>query len=182
MLKLFAYIADFQRVPLLRAGFCIALSSFLFGCSNSSRPVAQNTEPQTANSERSQTAIAHSSEKQQPPAGGSKWTQSGDPIDTKELDATIDKAEKDLSVKPADAAAKKALGAAYLKRASALTGARQYASALGDYRRTLKYDPENAEAKQWIEQIISIYRSINRSYPNEGDEPPPLPFDKTKQR
>jgi len=60
----------------------------------------------------------------------------------------------------------------------ALTDARQYASALGDYRRTLKYDPSNAEAKDWIERIVSIYDSINRESPKEGEEPPPLPMGK----
>jgi hypothetical protein len=58
----------------------------------------------------------------------------------------------------------------------ALTDARQYASALGDYRRVLKYDPNNSEAKNWIEQIIGIYDSLGRESPKEGDEPPPLPF------
>jgi cytochrome c-type biogenesis protein CcmH/NrfG len=59
-----------------------------------------------------------------------------------------------------------------------LTDARQYASALGDYRKAIKLDPNNAEAKQWIEQIVMIYESINRDYPKEGEEPPPLAFKK----
>lgn len=154
----------------------IVICASLAGCSNTGRPVAQNTNVSPANTERSQTAIAHSSENQTPSTGASKWTQSGDPIDTKELDAAVAKAEKTLGTKPADAAAKQALGAAYFKRAEALTEARQYASALGDYRRTLKYDPTNAEAKDWIDRILGIYKSINRSYPNEGEEPPPLPY------
>lgn len=153
---------------------------FAFGC-NTNRPVPQNSNTATTNSspEKAQTAIAHSSENKMPsgaPPAGSKWTQSGDPFDTTELDAAITSAEKALSGKPADEKLKLALGAAFLKRATALTEKRQYASALGDYRRTLKYDPSNAEAKQWIEQIMSIYKSINRSYPAEGEEPPPLPF------
>ncbi|MEO7657996.1 MAG: hypothetical protein ABIV48_00140, partial [Pyrinomonadaceae bacterium] len=147
------------------------------------KPVGQNTNVAalTTTPEKAQTAIAHSAENQQPtpvaPSNGqSKWTQSGDPIDTKEFDSAIMSAEKALSTKPADAAAKKHLADAYLKRAMALTDARQNASALGDYRRTIKYDPSNTEAKNWIDQIISIYTSINRSYPAEGEEPPPLPF------
>jgi len=88
----------------------------------------------------------------------------------------IAKAEKAAKARPNDAAAKTALGEAYLKRGVALTEARQYASALGDYRRTLKYDPDNAEAKQWVDQIIKIYDSMGRESPPEGQEPPPLPY------
>jgi hypothetical protein len=58
----------------------------------------------------------------------------------------------------------------------ALTDARQYASALGDFRRALKYDPSSEEAKTWIDQIIKIYDSMNKEYPKEGEEPPPLPW------
>jgi len=159
-----------------------ALSVFAISCTtNSPQPIAQNTNGTIATPERAQTAIAHSSENQTPSTAGSKWTQSGDAFDTTELDAAIAKAEKELSTNPADKAAKHALGVAYFKRAVALTDKRQYASALGDYRRTLKYDPTNAEATDWIERIIGIYKSINRSYPNEGEEPPPLPFEKPKK-
>lgn len=154
----------------------------MLGCGNNARPIQTNTNTNTASSpEKAQTAIAHSAENKMPPGvstGGSKWTQSGDPFDTTEYDSAVTAAEKASKAKPADEGLKLALGAAYLKRANALTEKRQYASALGDYRRTLKYDPSNAEAQQWIEQIIGIYKSINRSYPAEGEEPPPLPFKK----
>jgi tetratricopeptide (TPR) repeat protein len=107
-----------------------------------------------------------------------KWTQSGNPIDTSEFDADIVKTEKSLKATPKDEQAKNALAESYLKRAIALTEARQYASALGDYRRVLKFDADNEEAKKWIKEIIAIYDSINREYPNDGEEPPPLPFNK----
>lgn len=107
-----------------------------------------------------------------------KWTQSGNPIDTSKFDADIAGAEKTLKTKPNDADAKKALAEALVARGIALTDARQYASALGDYRKALKLDPANEEAKKWIEQIVGIYESINRDYPQEGEEPPPLPFNK----
>lgn len=167
--------------------FALLFVSFLLGCTNAARPVAQNTNSPSAGAtpERAQTAIAHGPPDQAPnptaPAGEkSKWTQSGDPIDTTKFDAKVMSAEKALSGARSDASAKKELAAAYLERAVALTEVRQYASALGDYRRVLKYDPANAEAQKWIDQIISIYGSINRSYPQEGEEPPPLPFTKPK--
>ncbi len=103
-----------------------------------------------------------------------KWTQSGNPIDTSAFDAEIAKTTKNLKVKPKDDAAKKSLAEAYLKRGTALTQVGQYASALGDYRRVLKYDADNQDAKTWINKILEIYDSINREYPKEGEEPPPL--------
>ena len=162
---------------------CVAALAALSCDSNAPRPVAQNSNAAPANSlERPQTAIAHNSEMQPPPAAGekSKWAQGGDAFDTSELDKAVSTAEKTLSTKPSDAAAKKALGEAYYKRAVALTDKRQYASALGDYRRALKYDPSNTEAKDWIDKIIMIYDSMNKQYPNEGEEPPPLPYNKGK--
>ena len=155
------------------------------GCESNLTPISENSNTGTAAapSQKPQTAVAHTTENQQPPtaapaSGKSKWTQSGDPIDTAEFDGAISSAEKALAAKSADEAAKKAVADAYLKRGVALTDARQYASALGDYRKVLKHDPTNAEAKQWIEQIIGIYESINRDYPKEGEEPPPLPIKK----
>ena len=158
---------------------------FAFACSNAARPIAQNSNISSAASppEKSQTAIAHSLENQQPPSdanssGKSKWKQSGDPINTKEFDMAIASGEVNLRKKPDDDAAKKTLASAYYKRAVALTDARQYASALGDYRRTVKYDPSNTDAKGWIEKIIMIYDSMNRESPKEGEEPPPLSLSK----
>ena len=157
-----------------------------FGCTNSGTPVVQNTNAGAANAlqERPQTAIAHGPEMQRtdPSASAPKgrWSQGGDPVDTSKEDSAIMAAEKALREKPADSEAKRGLGAAFFKRASLLTEARQYASALGDYRRALKHDPSNAEAKEWIDRIISIYASINKESPKEGEEPPPLAFDKTK--
>ncbi|MEQ1645442.1 MAG: tetratricopeptide repeat protein [Pyrinomonadaceae bacterium] len=167
----------------LIAGIAVAFA----GC-NSAPPVQTNTAAtKPSSNEKQQTAIAHSSEKQTPPpaapaANGekSKWSQSGDPIDTAKFDAAVATAKKTLDGKPTNAAAQKALAEAYYERAVALTDARQYASALGDYRRALKLDPANSDAKEWIDKIIMIYDSIKKSYPAEGEEPPPLPFSKGK--
>jgi tetratricopeptide (TPR) repeat protein len=155
-------------------------------CNNSQPPQANSAGATRSTNEKTQTAIAHSSEKQTPPAAPaangekSKWTQSGDPIDTTKFDAAVTTAKKTLDSKPTNAAAQKALADAYYDRAVALTDARQYASALGDYRRTLKLDPSNTGAKEWIDKIIMIYDGLRKSYPSEGEEPPPLPFTKGK--
>ncbi|MGH7782825.1 MAG: tetratricopeptide repeat protein, partial [Candidatus Binatia bacterium] len=112
-----------------------------------------------------------------PSVANKNKSQSGNPIDTTELTDAVTNAEKASKVKPSDAS-KKALADAYFKRGFALTEARQYASALGDYRRALKSDPSNADAQQWIDQIIKIYDSMNKEAPKEGEEPPPLPYKK----
>ncbi len=157
-------------------------------CNNAASPVASNPNSPSANntSGTPQTVLAHSSENGTPPAAApasgekGKWTQSGEPIDTKTFDAAIVAAERALTAKPADATLKKTVSVAYYKRAVALTEARQYASALGDYRKALKNDASNTEAKDWIEKIIMIYDGLNKTSPKEGEEPPPLPFTKDK--
>jgi len=169
-----------------------AAAALSAACTDAARPVGNSNSTSTLDptnrGSRPETMIAHSSEnKPQAPtappnaAGGQKgkWTQSGDPIDTKELDAAVASAEKAAKSKPDAPAAKKSLSEAYTKRAVALTEARQYASALGDYRRALKLDPENEEAKMWIDQIVKIYASIGKEPPAEGEEPPPLPYKKS---
>jgi tetratricopeptide (TPR) repeat protein len=163
----------------------IALSLLIAGCAREPERTAANTEPERPmRTERMRATTAHTTENEQPPAAsnsaapGSKWSQSGDPIDTAGLDGAIAAAEKDLKVRAGDDAAKKALADAYYRRGFALTEARQYASALGDYRRALKYDPGHEDAQKWIDQIVLIYTSMKKEYPKEGEEPPPLPFKK----
>lgn len=141
-------------------------------CSESNiRPIS-NTE--TANAATPQSVIAHTTENK--PANTAKWTPGGEAIDTKELDAAIMKAEKETAANRDNATTKKALGEAFYRRAVALTEARQYAAAIGDYRRALKNDPANADAKVWIDKITAIYASMAKQPPNEGEEPAALPF------
>jgi len=166
----------------MRSTIILFASLLTFACANSPQPVQQNVN--STRPERPQTVTAHTNENQPPPQATSgdksKWSQSGDPIDTKEFDEAIKTAEKAASGKSGDNEAKKALSEAYYKRGVALTDARQYASALGDYRRALKNDPSNTGAKEWIDKIIMIYDGLNKAYPKEGEEPPPLPFTKAK--
>jgi len=109
---------------------------------------------------------------------GGKWSQSGDPIDTAKFDKAIADADKALKAKPTDEALKTAAAQAYFERGFALTEARQYASAIGDYRRALKIDPIHEESQKWVEQIIGIYKMLKKEAPKPGEEPPALPFKK----
>lgn len=162
----------------------VGLGVLIFtGCSSSAPRAVENSNSNQSSprNEKMQSVVSHSTENQTPPAGNAtgektKWTQSGNPIDTKEFDSEIAAAVKAQKAKPKDVAANAALAEAYFKRGFALTEARQYASALGDYRRTLKYDASNEEAQKWIDMITSIYNSKNQEFPKEGEEPPPLPF------
>ena len=161
----------------MRSIIFFLITALLFGCNSGPQIVQNSNSSQPQRAEQLQDSRVHTTENQPPvPATGGKWTQSGDPIDTKDLNEKIAAAERSLKAKPADEAAKKAVAEAYFERGTALTEARQYASALGDYRRVLKYDPDNTEAKEWIDQIIGIYGMLKKEYPKEGEEPPPLPW------
>lgn len=162
---------------------------FLGACSqvqNNRSGTAEDIKPLRA--EKLESTVTHTSENQPVPGPTAtpeqqgqkgKWTQSGNPIDTAKFDGVIAEAEKAVKARPNDESARKTLSEAYFDRGFALTEARQYASALGDYRRALKYDPNNEEAKKWLDQIISIYDMLKKEYPKEGEEPPPLPFKKS---
>lgn len=170
---------------------------FFIGCSDAPKTVQQNTTvPQNINAPvqnapNDLTSVSsHSQDKKsvgvsaedpgtvQKSGEKTKWTQSGNPIDVSGFDSEIKQVQDKMKANPKNEDLKKSLADAYLKRGMALTEARQYATALGDYRKVQKLDPENEEAKKWIAQIVGIYESINRSYPGEGEEPPPLPFKK----
>jgi len=159
----------------------------VLGCGTSGTPVAQNSEANSASgpmrTERARSTIDHTTENQTPKAPasnsnstGGKWSQSGEPIDTKPFDDAIAAAERSLKAKSSDPVAKLAAADAYFKRGFALTEARQYASALGDYRRALKILPDHEDSLKWEKQIIGIYEMMKKDYPKPGEEPPPLPF------
>jgi hypothetical protein len=105
------------------------------------------------------------------PAGAS--APNTPPVATPELDAKIEKAVKKAGASGASAADKKAAADAYMERANFYWGAgnvQLYRFALGDYRRVLKYDPDNQEAKEKIDYLISVYRQLNRPVPDNGLE------------
>jgi predicted component of type VI protein secretion system len=164
-------------------------------CSSSAPQVQSNQQANQAvpaqKSKDELSAISHSSETSlptnatasspvnsapsAPPAGGSPNAQ---PVDVSAMNAEIEKAEKKHQKDPKDAQAKKDLAHAYFVRGFALTEAAQYRAALGDFRRGLKLDPTDQEAKNMHDQIISIAAGMGRELPKEGEEPTPLPFNK----
>ena len=151
---------------------------------NSNANIVDADRPLRSGQLQQQNTIAHTTENQPPRtaanSNGGPKTSGGEPIDTARYDGVIAEAEKAVKSKPNDEQAKKTLAQAYFDRAFALTQppARQYAAALGDYRRALKYDPNHEESKTWINQISTIFRSLGKEPPKEGEEPAPLPFKK----
>lgn len=177
-----------------------ALSLFLLGCGNSTATVSEKPIEKSETVDRQkqpETVAAHTLDndakpQEMPTMEGNaepsikrsekktKWTRSGTPIDVSEFNAAISRAETAMKSNPKGESAKKNLSQAYTKRGVALTEARQYAAAIGDYRKALKYDSGNADAEKWIGVITNIYNSINREIPPAGEEPEPLEFTKEK--
>ena len=166
----------------MKVALIFLLFIFSLACNNAA-PVATNTaKPINAaqQTNEAKSMLSHSGESGTPKPANSnsgKWSASGDAIDTAKFDTAIGKAEKAMKAKPDDAS-KALLAEAYFERGFALTEARQYASALGDYRRALKLDPNHEESKKWIDIILGIYQKLKKDAPEEGSEPPPLPFKK----
>ncbi len=95
-------------------------------------------------------------------------------IDTATLDAKIERAEAKAKAAGATQADKLAAAAAYLQRGNVYRDAGQpmlYKFALGDYRRALRYQPDNEEARAKMEEIVSIYKGMNKPVPENGNEP-----------
>lgn len=166
----------------------VFLGVFVTACNSAAPTGTQTANSNSANrsmrSEQMQqgNALAHTTESRpgstpppNPNAPG-KFAQGGEAIDTAKFDGVIAEAEKAFKAKPNDAAAKTALADAYFDRGFALTEARQYAAALGDYRKALKIVPDHEESQKWLDQIVSIYKMLKKEAPKEGEEPPPLPW------
>ncbi|HEX8634330.1 MAG TPA: hypothetical protein VF703_09295 [Pyrinomonadaceae bacterium] len=95
-------------------------------------------------------------------------------LDTAALDARVERADAKAKAAGATQADKNAAAAAYLERGNLYRDAGQpalYKFALGDYRHALRYQPDNAEARAKMNEIVSIYQSMGRSVPDNGNEP-----------
>lgn len=151
------------------------------------RRTATNTATKNSNqSSKAETTLAHgpSSGSVPPVASGHGGASATAPasagatakpsLETPELDDRIQKAEAKAKASGASSADKKAAADAYLARANMYRDAGNpalYKFALGDYRRALRYDPANAEAKAKMDEIVSIYQGMGRPVPDNGNEP-----------
>ena len=167
---------------LLRGAACCFAALTLGACGNSGgAPTAAN---QTATSTNQTTVTNTQSVARSPSVAASPSTVAtsqapsggGEFVDTSTYDAEIKRLEEKAKKNPADQATRLALAKAYTDRGDALTGVRQYRAALGDYRRALRFDPNNGQAQQMSGTIIGILKSMGRDIPPEGQEPQPLPL------
>jgi hypothetical protein len=132
------------------------------------RTHAQTAQPVDAPS----TSIAHGAP---PPASNAPTLCAPSDTDTSALDKKVETAEQKAKASNATKADKEAAAAAYLERANVFYNAGNpslYKFALRDFRRTLRYDPDNAEARAKRDQIVDIYtNSLHRPVPDLGNEP-----------
>ncbi len=157
------------------------------GCGSAARqsqPTANTSAPvqvsnQTSNNSPIVSSHSSDTETNRPPQSNKssqgESSPMAKPIDVAEMTADIEKAEQVYKKNPK---AKDELAKAYFVRATALTDAAQYRAALGDYRKGLKLNPNDEDAKKMHDQILSIFKTIGREPPKEGEEPKPLPFEK----
>lgn len=163
----------------------LALTTLLAcaGCGAPSSPAANSSNAGAGASpvvNASQTVVvppvssAHGGGAAPPAAAPSGPAASDKPgMATPELDAKIEKAEAKAKAKGAGDADKKAAAAAFVERGDVYYSAQQpslYKFALGDFRRALRYDPQNQEARQKMDQLVSIYNSMGRPVPTNGQD------------
>lgn len=158
----------------LALGACGGVSSTPTAANQNATPTNQTTVTSTQSSGGARSpSVAASPGTSTPQAASSGG---GEPVDTSSYDAEIKRLEEKAKKNPADQAMRLALAKVYTDRGDALTGVRQYRAALGDYRRALRFDPNNGQAQQMSGTIISILKSMKYDVPLEGQEPPPLPL------
>jgi hypothetical protein len=117
------------------------------------------------------TSIAHGAP---PPASSAPQLGGQSGADTTALDKKVEQAENKAKAQNATQADKQAAAAAYLERGNVFYNAGNpslYKFALRDFRRTLRYDPDNEEARAKQQEIVRIYNSMGRPVPELGNEP-----------
>ena len=134
--------------------------------SNTQTSIQHGTNP----SSNAGVAASHGGEAQ-PGAPAASATKP--PVATPELDAKIEKAEAKAKSAGAGDADKKAAARAYFERANFYRDQGSpalYKFALADYRRGLRYDPSDADARSKMDEIVEIYKSMGRPVPELGNE------------
>jgi hypothetical protein len=109
-----------------------------------------------------------------PPAASNPSANEETGMDTSAEDAKIAQAEAKAKAQNATQADKLAAAAAYMERADIFMQAGRptlYKYALRDYRRTLRYQPDNRHAQDSINTIVGIYKQLGRPVPELGNEP-----------
>lgn len=133
----------------------------------SSRTANSNALPPVASAHGDNAPVAPPA-----PAATTSGSTAKPGIDTAALDTKIERAE--AKAKSGLQADKLAAAAALVERGNVYRDAGQpalYRFALGDYRRALRYQPDNTEAREKMNEIVGIYQSMGRPVPENGNEP-----------
>jgi hypothetical protein len=141
---------------------------------NSANTSATRTAPETGGLPPISSAHGGNSIGGSPSAPASNGSAAKPGIDTAVLDAKIEKADAKAQAAGATQADKTAAAAALVERGNIYRDAGQpvlYKFALGDYRRALRYQPDNSEAREKMNEIVGIYQSMGRPVPENGNEP-----------
>ena len=143
-------------------------------------PTAKTTTNTNSQASNAQTSIQHGTD---PSSSGVAASHGGGassgasatkpPVETPAMDAKIEKAEAKAKAAGASDADKKAAARAYFERADFFRGEGSpvlYKFALADYRRGLRYDPADADARAKMDEIVDIYKRMGRPVPELGNE------------
>lgn len=144
-------------------------------------PTAKTTANANSQPSNTQTSIQHGTDPSSsggvaPAHGGavpSGASATKPPVETPEMDAKIEKAEAKAKAAGASDADKKAAARAYFERANFFRDNGKpelYKFALADYRRGLRYDPADADARAKMDEIVDIYKRMGRPVPELGNE------------
>jgi len=171
-----------RSTSLLLAIISVALLSARCGSSEQSKPAGAAEALPTATvkapgqsqpaGDQPPVSVAHDTPSQT--SGATTQTAPSGGPDTSALDKKIEQAEAKAKAPKASDADKRAASAAYLERANVFYNAGQpmlYKFALRDFRRALRYDPTNTEAREKQDQIVAIYQQMGRPVPDLGNEP-----------
>lgn len=162
----------------ITAAILCAAALFSSCTSAGQESASSNGQNATANANTNATAnrapAVTSAHSEKTPAANAETKKSS--FDTKELDEKIEKAEEKAKASGASTAEKKTAAEAYLARANVYYEAGQprlYKFALRDFKRVLLYQPDNEEAKEKMDMIVSIYKQMDRPVPEVGDDEKP---------
>jgi tetratricopeptide (TPR) repeat protein len=94
--------------------------------------------------------------------------------DMNQLNAEVERLERQAERNPADDEMSDELARAYVRRGDALRGAGQLRESLTDYQNALRADPDNAEAQKNAAEVTELLGGEQKE--DENGAPAPLPI------
>lgn len=107
-------------------------------------------------------------------ANAARPTAGASPVDAAQLNADIERLEKQAERNPADEETRDELARTYVKRAKVEQGAGQSQEALTDYQRALRHDPDNEEAQAGAAAVNQELGGDAKEDENGAPVPPPI--------